>query len=34
MENPDRFFAEGGALEAFLDAKEAGKIRFIGFTGA
>ena len=33
MEDPDRFFAEGGALEAFLDAKKAGKIRFIGFTG-
>lgn len=33
MEDPDRFFAEGGALEAFLDAKKAGKTRFIGFTG-
>jgi predicted aldo/keto reductase-like oxidoreductase len=33
MEDPDRFFAEGGALEAFLDARKAGKIRFIGFTG-
>jgi len=33
MEDPDRFFAKGGALEAFLDAKKAGKIRFIGFTG-
>jgi predicted aldo/keto reductase-like oxidoreductase len=33
MEDPDRFFADGGALEAFLDAKKAGKIRFIGFTG-
>ena len=33
MEDPDRFFAQGGALEAFLDAKKAGKIRFIGFTG-
>ena len=33
MEDPDRFFAEGGALEAFLDAKKAGKIRYIGFTG-
>jgi predicted aldo/keto reductase-like oxidoreductase len=33
MEDPDRFFAPGGALEAFLDARKAGKIRFIGFTG-
>jgi predicted aldo/keto reductase-like oxidoreductase len=33
MEDPDRIFAPGGALEAFLDAKKAGKIRFIGFTG-
>jgi len=33
MEDPDRFFAQDGALEAFQDAKKAGKIRFIGFTG-
>jgi predicted aldo/keto reductase-like oxidoreductase len=33
MEDADRFFAPGGALEAFLDARRAGKIRFIGFTG-
>jgi len=33
MEDPDRFFAEGGALEALQEAKKAGKIRFIGFTG-
>jgi predicted aldo/keto reductase-like oxidoreductase len=33
MEDPDRFFAEGGAVEAFTDARKAGKIRFIGFTG-
>lgn len=33
MEDPDRFFAPGGALEAFLAAKKAGKLRFIGFTG-
>ncbi len=33
FEDPDRIFAEGGAMEAFLDAKRAGKIRYIGFTG-
>jgi hypothetical protein len=33
MEDPDRFFASCGALEAFLDARKAGKIRYIGFTG-
>ncbi|MCW3097507.1 MAG: NADP-dependent oxidoreductase domain protein [Chthonomonadaceae bacterium] len=33
MEDPDRFFAKGGALEAVLAAKQAGKIRYIGFTG-
>ncbi len=33
LEDPDRFFAAGGALEALLEAKKAGKIRFIGFTG-
>lgn len=33
LEDPDRFFAIGGALEALLDAKKAGKTRFIGFTG-
>jgi predicted aldo/keto reductase-like oxidoreductase len=33
MEDPDRFFAPGGAREAFEDAKKAGKIRFVGFTG-
>jgi aryl-alcohol dehydrogenase-like predicted oxidoreductase len=33
MEDPDRFFAKGGPLEALLEAKKAGKIRFIGFTG-
>jgi len=29
----NRIFAEGGAMEAFLAARKAGKIRFIGFTG-
>jgi predicted aldo/keto reductase-like oxidoreductase len=31
--DPDRIFAAGGALEAVLEAKEAGKLRYIGFTG-
>jgi aryl-alcohol dehydrogenase-like predicted oxidoreductase len=33
MEDPDRIFAQGGALEAAIAAREAGKIRYIGFTG-
>jgi len=33
MEDPDRIFAKGGALEAILEAKKAGKLRYIGFTG-
>jgi aryl-alcohol dehydrogenase-like predicted oxidoreductase len=33
MEDPDRFFAADGPLEALIEAKRAGKIRFIGFTG-
>ncbi len=33
LEDPDRFFAEGGALEAVVAARKAGKARFIGFTG-
>jgi predicted aldo/keto reductase-like oxidoreductase len=33
MEDPDRIFARGGALEAVLAAKKAGKVRYIGFTG-
>ena len=33
MNDPDRIFASGGGMEAVLEAKNAGKIRFIGFTG-
>jgi predicted aldo/keto reductase-like oxidoreductase len=33
MEDPDRIFAPGGGMEAALEAKQAGKIRYIGFTG-
>jgi predicted oxidoreductase len=33
FDDADRIFAEGGAMEAFLAAKQAGKIRYIGFTG-
>jgi predicted aldo/keto reductase-like oxidoreductase len=31
--DPDRIFAKGGGMEAVLEAKKAGKIRYIGFTG-
>jgi len=33
FDDVDRIFAEGGAMEAFLEARKAGKIRYIGFTG-
>ena len=33
MEDPDRIFEEGGAHEAMLAAKQAGKLRYLGFTG-
>ncbi|XHR27016.1 MAG: aldo/keto reductase [Chthoniobacteraceae bacterium] len=32
-DDPERIFAPGGALEAVLEARQAGKLRFIGFTG-
>jgi aryl-alcohol dehydrogenase-like predicted oxidoreductase len=32
-EDPHRIFAEGGANEALVEAREAGKLRYIGFTG-
>jgi predicted aldo/keto reductase-like oxidoreductase len=31
--DPDWIFAAGGAIEAAVAAKQAGKVRFIGFTG-
>ena len=33
LEDPDRIFAPGGAMEAAVAAKQAGKLRYIGFTG-
>jgi aryl-alcohol dehydrogenase-like predicted oxidoreductase len=33
LEDPDRFFAANGPLEGLMEAKKAGKIRYIGFTG-
>jgi len=33
MTDPERIFAAGGGMEAALEAKKAGKIRYIGFTG-
>jgi len=33
IREPERVFDKGGALEAVLEAKEAGKVRYIGFTG-
>jgi len=33
FEDPDRMFEEDGAQAALVDARAAGKIRYIGFTG-
>jgi aryl-alcohol dehydrogenase-like predicted oxidoreductase len=33
FDDVDKIFAAGGAMEAFVAAQQAGKIRFIGFTG-
>ena len=33
MDEPDQVFAPGGAMEALLQAKKTGKVRYIGFTG-
>ncbi|WP_438016264.1 aldo/keto reductase [Sorangium sp. So ce315] len=33
MSDPGRIYGPGGAMEALVAAKKAGKIRFIGFTG-
>jgi aryl-alcohol dehydrogenase-like predicted oxidoreductase len=33
MEDPDRVFAPGAGMEAVVEAKKAGKVRYIGFTG-
>jgi len=33
LDDPDVIFAPGGAMEAVQEAKQAGKIRYIGFTG-
>jgi aryl-alcohol dehydrogenase-like predicted oxidoreductase len=33
MEDPEKIFASGGGMEAVAEAKKAGKVRYIGFTG-
>ncbi len=32
-EEPEQVFAPGGAIEALVEARQAGKLRFVGFTG-
>ncbi|HVA36357.1 MAG TPA: aldo/keto reductase [Candidatus Dormibacteraeota bacterium] len=31
--DPQRIFARGGAMEAVIEARRAGKVRYVGFTG-
>ena len=33
MDDPEKIFAPGGAFEAMVEARQAGKVRYIGFTG-
>src|SRR6516225_2507924 len=33
MDDPERIFAPGGGMEAAIKGKQAGKLRYIGFTG-
>ena len=33
MTDPDKYFGPGGAHQAVMAAKQAGKIRYVGFTG-
>jgi predicted aldo/keto reductase-like oxidoreductase len=33
MDDPDKIFAPSGALEGMFTARQAGKVRYIGFTG-
>ena len=32
-DDPEKIFADGGSFEAMQEAKKAGKVRYIGFTG-
>src|ERR1043166_6444336 len=31
--DPEKIFGKGGSFEAMIEAKQAGKLRYIGFTG-
>ena len=33
MDDPEKIFAAGGGMEALVEARKAGKVRYIGFTG-